>query len=205
MGLRFRSALAGAGLALVLSACGDDGPALEPLSPGATILAFGDSLTYGTGARDGESYPEVLAGLSGHPVVNAGVPGEVTAAGLRRLPGVLADVAPALVILCHGGNDMLQKRRHEEAAENLSRMVRLIRESGAQVVLLGVPRFGLILDTADFYHQVAEAEQVPMEADALATIISDNDLKADTVHPNARGYSRLAEAVQSLLQSHGAL
>jgi lysophospholipase L1-like esterase len=196
-------ALAGA-LTLLVAACGG-GDGLEPLPPGGVILAFGDSLTYGSGAREGESYPEVLAALTGHPVVRAGVPGEVTAQGLRRLPGVLERERPALVILCHGGNDILRKGPLDGAADNLRQMVRLARAAGAQVVLLGVPRFGLFLEAADFYAEVAAAEGVPLEEDALPEILADNGLKADPVHPNAAGYARLARAVDAFLRDQGAL
>lgn len=194
-----------AAVLLALSACGDSGGGLEPLAAGGVILAFGDSITYGTGAREGESYPEVLAERIGRTVIKAGVPGEVTREGLRRLPGVLSEVRPALVVLCHGGNDILRKLSPHAAAANLGKMIALIRESGAQVVLLGVPRFGLLLDTADFYHQVAEAQGVPLEADVIPDVLSDNGLKSDTVHPNAAGYARIAQAVEELLHDQGAL
>jgi len=193
-----------AAVLLAAAGCADEG-ALQPLAPGGVILAFGDSLTYGTGAREGESYPEALAGLTGHPVIRSGVPGEVTAQGLRRLPGVLEQELPALVILCHGGNDILRKQPLQQAAANLREMIRLIRASGAQVVMLGVPRFGLFLNTAELYTEVAESEGVPIEADALPDILSDNDLKSDTVHPNAAGYARLARAIDTFLRAQGAL
>lgn len=183
----------------------DSGPELAPLAPGATILAFGDSLTYGTGAREDEAYPQVLARLTGHPVVNAGVPGEITERGLARLPRVLEETAPALVVLCHGGNDILRKLPAERTAEHLTQMIRTIRATGAQVVLLGVPRFGILLDTAELYEEVAEREQVAIEADVLPDILSDNALKSDPIHPNAAGYARLAEAVHALLRARGAL
>ena len=201
---RWPRAVAAGALLAVLAACSDDGR-LQPLPPGGAILAFGNSLTYGIGAREGESYPEVLAGLTGRTVVRAGVPGEVTADGLRRLPGVLDRERPALVILCHGGNDILRKRPLEQAAANLREMIRLSRESGAQVVMLGVPRFGLFLNTAEFYTEVADSEGVPIEADALPDILSDNDLKSDAVHPNAAGYARLAQAIDGFLRAQGAL
>ena len=201
---RWPHVVAAGALLVVLAACSDAGR-LQPLPPGGAILAFGNSLTYGIGAREGESYPEVLAGLTGRTVVRAGVPGEVTADGLRRLPGVLDRERPALVILCHGGNDILRKRPLEQAAANLREMIRLTRESGAQVVMLGVPRFGLFLNTAEFYTEVADSEGVPIEADALPDILSDNDLKSDAVHPNAAGYARLAQAIDGFLRAQGAL
>ena len=200
-----RAHLLAAVFAALLLGCGDDAPKLRALPQDAVILAFGDSLTHGTGAQPGESYPEVLAASIARTVVNAGVPGEVSAAGLRRLAGELERNVPALVVLCHGGNDILRKLSHAQAAENLREMIRMIRAAGAQVVMLGVPKFGLILDAAPFYAQVAEQEKVPIDADILADILADNALKSDTVHPNAAGYAKLAAAVATLLRERGAL
>jgi len=191
-------------LLAALAGCGED-PALSPLAADDVVLAFGDSITYGTGAAEGESYPEVLETLIGRRVVRSGVPGEVTERGLRRLPGVLDEVRPKLVILCHGGNDILRRQSRDSAGKNLRAMIRLIREQGAEVVMIGVPQFGLMLDTAPVYTAVAEELKVPIEADILPSILGDNDLKADTVHPNAAGYARLAGALQAMLKQRGAL
>ena len=78
------------------------------LSDNARILAFGDSLTYGTGAQKGEDYPSVLASLTGLEIINAGIPGEVSSDGLKRLPNLLDEHQPDLLILVHGGNDILK-------------------------------------------------------------------------------------------------
>jgi lysophospholipase L1-like esterase len=189
----------------LLAGCGDAGPRLERLAPDARILAFGDSLTRGTGASPHESYPAVLAELSGREVVNAGVPGELTPAGRARLAAVLDDVKPALLILCHGGNDMLRKRDPGTLRANLAHMLETARARGVGVLLLGVPGPGLWLATAELYHEVARETGVPLEADALAEILGDAALKSDPIHPNARGYRALAERVHARLVDLGAL
>lgn len=191
-------------LLLFLAACSDQ-PPLNPLPSDGVILAFGDSLTEGVGAAEGESYPAVLSEMIGYQVINAGISGEETDAGLARLPDLLATWEPDLVILGHGGNDFLRKRSTERAKANLARMIELAREQGASVVLLGIPRPGLLLHTHPLYEELASERTIPLEAHALADILADKHLKADRIHPNAQGYRRLAEAVQRLLQDTGAL
>ena len=188
----------------LLCACSDS-VSLKPLAADAVILAFGNSLTHGTGADPEESYPLVLAQRTGLKVINAGVPGELSADGLMRLPQTLAEVNPSLVILIHGGNDLLQRKGKQDAAKNLLAMIDLIRDTGAQVVMAGVPDFGLFLSTAKFYQQVAEQRTVPIDAEILPSLLSDQSMKSDTVHPNARGYRELALAMETLLRDNGAL
>ena len=203
---RHRGALGAALLcaALALAGC-DDGPELRPLPAGAVVLAFGNSLTRGTGARPEQSYPAVLAAGIGRRVVNAGVPGEVTDEGLARLPELLRRERPELVILTHGGNDLLRKRDLARAESNLREMVGLARASGAQVVLVGVPKPGIFLGTADLYERVADELGLPLEDEVLADVLGDNALKSDAVHPNAAGYARMAQAIERLLRDAGAL
>lgn len=191
--------------AVLVTACGDEPVALPGLAPDAIILAFGDSLTYGTGAGDYQSYPAVLADRTGRRVINAGVPGEESAGGLRRLPGLLDRYRPNLLILSHGGNDILRKRDAAVIETNIRAMIRTSRERNIPVVMLAVPNVGLFLSPADFYQDIAADMQVPIEDDILADVLGDNRYKSDYVHPNAAGYARIADAVQALLTKHGAL
>jgi acyl-CoA thioesterase-1 len=191
---------------LPIAACDSGPPKLAKLPAGGVVLAFGDSLTHGTGARAAESYPAVLQGLIGHRVVRAGVPGEVTAEGLSRLPGVLAGVNPDLLILIHGGNDLLRRTPQKRVAANLRAMVRLAQGRGAAVVVIGVPDLGLILGrSAGFYEQLAEELDIPYDSAALPAILKQPNLTSDAIHPNAQGYRKLAEAVAALLRKSGAV
>ena len=192
--------------ALLLAACGTEGPRLSPLPPNATLLAFGDSITRGVGAKGNASYPAVLERLSGRKVVNAGVSGELSGEGRKRLPGVLDRVGPDLLLLCHGGNDLLRGLSKERLRANLKAMVEMARERGVQVVLIGVPKPAVFSSgSAAVYREVAEALAVPLETDTLPAIERDASLKSDPIHPNAAGYRRLAEAVHRLLKDRGAL
>ena len=204
LGRRART-VAGVAAALALAACGSSTPPLPPLAPSAVVLAFGDSLTFGTGAGAGEGYPAQLERLIGRKVVAQGIPGEVSAAGLARLPGVLEATQPQLVLLCHGGNDFLRKLPDGEAAANVRAMVRLAREKGIPVVLIGVPKPGLAPAPAAFYADIAKEFAVPYEGAILKSVLTDNALKSDWVHPNANGYARMAAAVADLLKKARAL
>jgi lysophospholipase L1-like esterase len=203
---RILSAFFTAVFLLLLSACSEPPPQLPPLSGNAVILAFGDSLTHGNGAGRDESYPAVLQRLTQRRVINAGVPGEQSGEGLSRLPRVLDKYRPQLLVLCHGGNDMLRSKSMQTMQDNLERMVTLSRERGIPVVLLGVPRPAIFgLESAAPYVMLAERLQLPFEGEILPEVLSDTELKSDQIHPNARGYRRMAEALHRLLQESGAL
>lgn len=189
---------------LIFSGC-DSAPGIKPLNPGSVVLAFGDSLTHGTGARDYQSYPAVLADRTGRAVINAGVPGEETVNGLRRLPRVLERHQPDLLVLMHGGNDILRKRDPAVTEANLREMIVMARERDIPVAMIAVPNIGIFLSSADFYESIADDMRVPTEDEILADLLGDNRYKSDHVHPNAAGYARIAEAVEALLSEHGAL
>jgi len=191
-------------IAFLFTAC-DRGPTLPRLDSHDVIVAFGDSLTHGTGAGSDEAYPAVLAKLTGRTVINAGVPGDTTEGGLERLPGVLAEHRPRLVLLCLGGNDMLRKQSRSATENNLRLLVRTIRASGAEVVLISVPEPKLFGGAPDFYERIAEDMQLPLEEDIFNDVLKDNRLKSDPIHANAAGYRVVAERLAEFLSEAGAL
>ena len=191
-------------LAVLLAACSGQ-PKLPPLASDAVILAFGDSLTFGTGAGEGQGYPEVLAGLTGRKVVKAGVPGEVSKEGLERLPAVLEETQPDLLILCHGGNDLLRRQDQQQLRTNLTGMLQLAKDQGVAVLLVAVPEPGLALKPPALYQDLAKEFTISLENKVLVAVLKKSELKSDQVHPNAAGYRRMAEAFFDLLRKSGAL
>ncbi len=191
-------------LLFCLTAC-SSAPGLPEIPAEGVIVAFGDSLTAGTGANDTESYPAVLSKIIGRSVVNTGVPGEVSAAGVQRLPEILDREKPALLILCHGGNDLLGKLDQRMIADNLRSMIRSARERGIAVVLLAVPTPDLTLEPPAFYREVAAEFGLPIEQKILPKVLGKSSLKSDHIHPNAAGYRMIAEALADLLKKRGAV
>ena len=191
-------------LLLLFAACSKT-PQLAHLSNDAVILAFGDSLTFGTGATPETSYPAVLEKLIGRRVVGSGVPGEITAEGLERLPDTIDEENPQLLILCHGGNDLLRKTGEDKAEANLRAMIALAKSKGIQVAMIAVPKPGFTLAAPPYYEKIAADLKLPIESGVLRSILTSPDLKSDTVHPNAAGYRKMAEAVAELLRSAKAI
>ena len=189
---------------LLLTGCSDT-EKLQPLAPDAVILTFGDSLTYGTGTSRDKAYPAVLEKLIHHKVINAGIPGEVSEKGLQRLPGLIEQYQPSLIIICHGANDILRKLDIVQVKSNLQKMIDIAQKNNIEVVLIGVPEFSLWLNTSPIYAQLAENNHLPLEENILSDIIADNALKSDQMHPNAKGYQVLAESLEKLLIESGAI
>ena len=178
---------------------------LPKLGSHDVILAFGDSLTYGTGADTQAAYPAVLSTLINHTVINAGVPGETTSEAITRLPQVLNQYQPKIVLLCLGGNDMLRQQPPTTIAENLRTLIRDIQASGASVVLIGVPEPKVFGGAPAFYADIAEELKLPYEGEVFNEVLRNPSLKSDPIHANAEGYRLVAERLAALLKSSGAL
>ena len=203
-----RSLLAATGAAFVLAACGRK-PALAAVDPGATVLALGDSITFGTGAAPESSYPAVLASLTGWNVVNAGVPGDTSAGALARLPALLQEHAPQLVLVSIGGNDFLRGMPLAETRSNVRAICQQAAAGGAQVLLVAIPAASAmaaaIRSLADhaLYEELAGELKVPLHAGGWSTVLSDPALRSDPIHANAAGYAAFARALAQRLRELG--
>ena len=194
-------------MALVLVwLCGcQPAPQLKPLQPGAVILALGDSLTLGTGVALEHAYPSVLSELTGVTVINAGIAGEESVDAVQRLPALLQRYQPGLVIIIHGGNDLLRQRDRESIRNNLEQMIEDIQADGSDAILVSVPAPGLLLRPAELYNSLALEYRLPLVDQILSDLLGDAAMKSDPVHLNERGYRRLAEAILAKMKDSGAM
>ena len=196
-------------LALLTAGCGKE--KLAPLPRDALLLVVGDSISAGFGIDPAQAWPQLLAQRSGWRVVNGGVNGDLSADALSRLPGLLEQHAPQLVLLEIGGNDMLRGVADARIRGNIEQMVAAAKGRGAQVVLMAVPRPSLMgaalsaLKPADFYLAIADGMSIPLLEDALSDVLSSQDFKLDPLHPNAAGHEALARKVGAELRALGLL
>ncbi len=169
-------------------------------SRGSAIVAFGDSLTAGYGAGEGEDYPSSLSAITGIEVVNAGVSGDTTESALERLDHDVLVSDPRIVIVGLGGNDYLQSVPIETTEQNLRSIIRQIHDRGAMVVLLGFRFPSLSANYGKMYERIAEEEGALFIPDMLDGILGNASLKSDSIHPNAAGYELMAERVARPLE-----
>jgi len=191
-------------LILILFSLSQKESTIQPLNPQDRILAFGDSLTYGYNAEPSESYPTVLSHLTGYKIINEGVLGDTSVDGVKRLAPLLEDANIKLMILCFGGNDILQGLSKENLKNNLKTMIHMAKEKNIEVLLISVPNLGLFgLSAMELYEEVAEEESIPLLSGMLSNILSQPSLKSDQIHPNALGYKIMAEKIYEKLQQEG--
>lgn len=202
-----RNLMIAAFMLAALCACKPATPRLSPLPSGSVVLAFGDSVTYGTGASKGEDWPTLLAAGTGWRVVNEGIPGDTAQEGKGRLQTLLNAHRPALVIVEIGGNDFLKRRAHKEVKEDIRNILSTVRKSGATAVLVAVPEFSLLAaarpSDASLYAELGNEENVPVIPAVFANVLSQPELRTDRVHPNAAGYRRMAEGIHAELKRTG--
>jgi acyl-CoA thioesterase-1 len=194
--------------ALLFAACGRS-TKLPAIPPGSAVLAFGDSVTYGTGAAPGEDWPSRLAAMTRWSVVNAGIPGDTAEAGKNRIAALLEEHQPALVIIEIGGNDFLRRRPQSAVKEDLRRIIRAAQDARAVVVLVAVPELSLLgvvarkASDSPIYEELGKEETVPVIGDVFSDILSRAEVRADAIHPNAEGYRQMADGLFEQLKEVG--
>ena len=187
-------------------------PPADPLEPAARprIVAFGDSLTAGLGLVESQAYPFVLQekiNAEGYAfdVVNAGVSGDTTAGGLRRLDWSLEGDVRVLV-LALGANDGLRGLSVAEMKQNLQTIVERVKARGIVVILAGMeapPNFGQEYAAAfrQAFRDVALKESVIFIPFLLQGVAGHSALnQSDGIHPNPEGAARVADTVWSVLR-----
>ena len=177
--------------------------AATPEASERVIVAFGDSLTAGLGVPADQAYPALLGARLRHEayaykVVNAGVSGDTTAGGLRRVDWALR-LKPEIVILELGVNDALRGQNLASVRANLDQLVARFQAAGARVLVAGMrlpPNYGTPY-AADFHRLFGEvararnAPHIPFFLDGVGAIPQLN--QADGIHPTAEGYAIVVE------------
>jgi acyl-CoA thioesterase-1 len=169
------------------------------------IAALGDSLTAGLGVRAQEAWPARLEARLrregyAYRVVNAGVSGDTSAGGLRRVDWVLR-ARPEIVIVALGANDGLRGQSVAALRANLAEIVGRLGAGGARVLLAGMrlpPNYGVeyTREFAAVYPDVARRAGVPFLPFLLDGVAADPRLnQADGIHPNAAGHQAIADGV----------
>ena len=176
----------------------------------AVVLAFGDSLTAGYGVKDEESYPSKLqekissAGFP-HKVVNAGVSGDTTAGGVRRIRWLMKH-EPEIVILALGANDGLRGLSIDEMRKNLEIMITICREHNAQILLAGMkalPNYGedYMREFETVFPELAEKHDLIFLPFLLEGVAGKREYtQSDGLHPLASGYSIITDLVWQRLK-----
>jgi acyl-CoA thioesterase-1 len=165
---------------------------------GQTIVVVGDSLSSGYGIGAGQSWVAMLEDRLqsegyGYEIVNASIAGDTSAGGLARLPRLLALHEPSLVVIELGGNDGLRGTPVTTLRDNLTKMIELSQQSGAEVVLAGIqipPNYGTTYTQAlsKVYPELAERYGTALIDCILEDVALNSELmQPDGIHPNAAG------------------
>jgi acyl-CoA thioesterase-1 len=164
-------------------------------SQGKNIVCFGDSITVGFGAQEGQDYPTALAKMTKFPVINAGINGDISSEGIKRIDTDVLSKEPLLVIVEFGGNDFLRKIPIEETVRNIEEMIKIIQSKNAIVAIADISTFMVMSDYGKEFRRLSKKYGAILIPGILNGIITDPELKSDFVHPNSKGYQLIAHRV----------
>lgn len=167
---------------------------------GDKVVAFGDSLVAGVGADTDGGFVTMLSKRLGVKMINEGRSGDTTADALARMKRDVLSKDPDVMILLFGGNDYLKRVSVEKTFSNLDDIIRRLHENGAVVLLLGV-QGGIISDSyGDRFYELAEDRRTEFVSNVLEGVIGEPGLMYDRIHPNERGYARIADRLEPKLR-----
>jgi acyl-CoA thioesterase I len=159
-----------------------------------TIVALGDSLIQGVGAKESGGFVSMLEKKLERPIINLGVSGNTSEEGLFRIEEA-TNHNPGTVILLIGGNDFLRKVPKEETFKNLRQIIDTLQSKGSMVVLLGV-RGGIVTDQYKAgFEKLAEETDVIFVPNVLDNLFGNSEYMADSVHPNDAGYAVITDRI----------
>jgi len=182
-------------------------PQGKTLPKEATLLCLGDSLTFGFGATAGAGYPQQLQQLTGYVTQNAGINGDTSDGALARLPALLQQNTPGLVLVSIGGNDFLRSLPLAGTRAALKSIVQTAAAS-AQVVLIAQPKPVFLAAAAgslsdhEVYADVAKETGTPLFAGGWSYVLSRSELRSDQIHANEAGYKVFAERLAAWLRDN---
>ena len=165
------------------------------------IVFFGNSITAGQGAGVGEDFPSLVGKALNVPIVNSGVSGITTREALLRIDKDVLRKNPSIVVVELGGNDLLQLVDINVTIRNYDSILSKIKPTGAKIVILEVK---LILFDKKYetdLQSVAKKYNATYVPDILEGVITDESLKFDDIHPNAKGYQKIAEKLIPIIKN----
>ena len=164
-------------------------------SRGKNIICFGDSITKGKGVELSQSYPAALAKMTSYPVINAGINGDISPEAAKRVQTDVLDWEPLLVIIEFGGNDYLGKIPLDETVKNVEEMIRLIQAKGAMVAIVDISNSLFMGEYRQEFKRLSKKYRTIFIPGIMEDIVTNEELKSDGIHPNARGYKIIAYRV----------
>ncbi|MBO4707806.1 MAG: hypothetical protein J5594_04555 [Elusimicrobiaceae bacterium] len=165
------------------------------------IIAFGDSLTYGYGARENESYPTYLSQMLGREVINLGVSGDTSAMGLARV-NEIKKYEPYMVLIEFSANDLFRKIPREQTEKNLKEIVHQVQSIGAIAVLVDTGGAYPMETYTKIQKQIAKEDNTLFVPGIMNGIYDKKSLKSDQIHPNDKGYKIVAERVKKVIEPY---
>ena len=172
-------------------------------SPGTVIICFGDSITFGQGIPQDESFPSILSHFIGEEVINAGHSGDTTAEALERLKKDVLQRDPYLVIVELGGNDFLRRIDVAVTFKNMEEIVKRIVESGAIAAVCDIDNDLILSSYRSGFEKICKKYGAIFIPGVLRGILDNSRLTVDSIHPNEKGHRIIAERIYKGLSRYG--